>query len=501
MYKKLTFLAILFIGLNSITYAQNIDSILTLSKKEVAQGKISKAYNRIKPLAIKFPNEFDLLWYSAKTAYWNWDIAFAKKFYLQAIELKKDHLYIQLDYAKMLVEIGDYNNALPLLQKYIAFDQWSEEAQRYKLKALYFSSNLKAALKAYENMPSEMQKSQELIALKKEILFQHGYNIKISNNISIDDQPLKTFTPSISISRQQSSLFNWEVKGSYYSFQRSFTPTYAYTWSIGNEFRINKLHNTLSAFWGLSNLPDLKQIDGIGGIKLKQNINSHFSLEINVERKNYFNSLASIQIPVFYNIFSAAIATLDFKKISGKVMYEQQKFNDDNTITNYSGWVLSPSLKLKWLKVKVGYSFQNAHAQKDHYVPTISMDSLLVNYDSTKKIQGVYNPYFTQAHQNIHAALLWLELKPMKQISIICNANYALSASLDNPYFFLNKNLSGQTFIDKGFANQTYQPIDCKADLYYQPKNSWQLGLGYEYLKTNYYEANYFRFYFSLHGI
>lgn len=480
--------------------AQQKSNTLDACKTEAANGQYKKAFHTLKPYALKHPEDFDVQWFAAKLAYWNWDVVAAKTFYKKALALKKEHLYVRLDYAKMLVDIGDYGIALPLLQQYVQFDKWSEEAQLYYIKALYYSGNLTAALHALHQMPDYMQNGNEVQTLNKEIRFRHGYNLQLTADFANDDQPLKTTSPSFNINRQNSALLHWQLNGNFHNFHKEANNTSAYVMEVGNQLHLLKLHQQIDVHLGVSNLSNHSN-ETVGGINIKQALLQHVALGIDAERKPYFYSLASTQTAIFYNSFAASLSFNDFKMWSGKVQWQQQQFDDDNSITNLSGWLLSPALKWKWLRVKAGYSYQSANATTNHYSPTITVDSFLVNYDSTRKIPGVYTPYFTPAHQTIHAALLWLEIKPSNKFIFTATANFTFSASLDNPYFFLNKDNSNNVFIDKGFSQQTYQPAHYKADLSFKHSEQLQLGLGYEYLKTNYYEANYFRCYLLIHGI
>ena len=497
-------LTLLFVILFSIAcqfvYAQSSSNVLNECKTEAANGHYKKAFRTLKPYAVKHPEDFDMQWFAAKLAYWNWDVVGAKTFYKKALALKKEHLYVRLDYAKMLVDIGDYGFAIQLLKQYIQFDKWSADAQLYYIKAQYYSGNLTAALDAIHQMPDYMQQGNEVAALKKEIRFKHGYNLLLANDFVNDDQPLKTISPSLNIGRQHSALLNWQAAGSFQSFQNDVINTNAHVVELSNKMNVLRWHQQWNVHLGMSSLSK-QSSETIGGIEVQQSLLKHFSLGLEAERKPYFYSLASTQTAVVYNSFATSLSTNDFKKFSGKLQLQQQQFDDKNAITNASVWLLSPSLNWKWLSIKAGYSYQSSNATINHYAPTISIDSFLTNYDSTRKIPGVYSPYFTPANQTIHAALLWLEMKPSKKLVFTVTANFTLSASLDNPYFFLNKDNNNNVFFDKGFVKQTYQPAHYKADLSFKQSKQWQLGLGFEYLKTNYYEANYFHCYLSFHGI
>jgi hypothetical protein len=480
--------------------AQDAATLLNNCKKEATEGHFKKAFHQFKPIAQKQTKDFDVQWYAAKLAYWNWDIAAAKKFYKQALSLKKEHLYVRLDYAKMMVDIGEYATAIPLLKQYIAFDKWSVDAEKYLVKALYYKGNLAEALKVIDQMPDYMQQEKEIAVLKKEIEEQHAVYYQLGFDYASDDQPLKKATPNLLVSRKQSALFNWQLGGTYHSFVNEHSKSNAYVVEVGNRFHFDKLKQVLQLHLGLSNLSDAGKTEMTGGVQWFQKIEKHFMLELSAERKPYFYSLASTHATVVYDNYAAAFSFDNFKKFSGKIQVQQQQFNDGNKIANYSAWMLSPPLKLKWVIAKVGYSFQYADAASNHYTPTISVDSFLVNYDSTKQIPGVYAPYFTPAHQTIHAALLWIEIKPFKKLTLTCNANFPITAKLDNPYFFLNKDNSNAVFLDKNYATLNYQPANYKAELSYRMSPKLQLGLGYEYLKTNYYEANYFHVHLLAHG-
>ncbi|MBS1589169.1 MAG: tetratricopeptide repeat protein [Bacteroidetes bacterium] len=501
LYFIFFFLSLHFGTYSNNLYGQTVLEILSESQHLVTQKKIKTAYSKIKPFALKHPESFDLQQYAAQLAYWNWDISAAKKFFRQAIVLHPDELSTGRDYAKMLVALGEYTQAIPLLKQYLQTDPMNEEAVLYYIKALYYKGDLSKAIHEINALPKVLKGSKSIISLKKEIVINAGFNLSLEVNYTSDDQPLMTLSPTVQISKSHSALLNWRVQGSSYNFDANQAHTNAYTAKIGNTTKLDQTHTSISADAGFSNLSMAQSTQFVGGIEVQQRILKHFFIELSATRKPYFFSSASTQTTVLYNSLQVAIALNNFYGITGKLQAEQQQFNDHNQINNYAGWLLSPGLKKLWINGKLGLSYQYANAHTNHYTPTITVDSFVANYDSSRTIPAKYIPYFTPQQQSILSFLLWLEIKPIKHLSFISSASYPLIASLENPYFFLNNGGNNTLYFEKSSSKQSFKPITLKADLRYHPSNRWEVGLGYEYLKNYFFEAHYFHLTMSLHGL
>lgn len=479
--------------------AQNTNSIIEKCNIEIAKNNYKAAYSIIKDYAISQPENFEAQRIAANLAYWTWDIPAAKLFFKNALSFSDKNLNtVKRDYAKMLVDLGKYNQATSLLKEYIQINQSSQDDYLYYIKALYYNGNISKALNEINNMPELVKKSDEIIVLQKEIEISKSYTINLGFNISKDDQPLSSYSPELAISKNHSSLLNWGIKGNFHQFSSQIN-TSAYIIQASNQFLLFNNNTRAIVHLGLSNLTNQSSSTFIGGIGIKQSLLKHLDIQFDAERKPYFYSLYSTNFPIFHNSYGAALSINNYMRITGKIQAEQQDFNDHNQLKNYSAWFYYTALRNSILDFNVGLSYQYADAKINHFQPIASTNSYL----NTTKINGEYIPYFTPKNQSIFSSLLLLNLKLSKEFNFSASSTIPLHATIDNPYFFLNSGTGNgnNLFFDKGYAQQKYSPFNFKSELTFLPKQRLKTSLGYEYLKNYYFKNHYLRFSISINGI
>ena len=101
-----------FLLLANNSFAQQKKDTRQFSKDLKDAGNIKDSYKILKTYLKDHPKEFNALWFCAKLAYWNWDIDNAKKNYQTCLAQQPKNYYLKLDYAMMLVELGNYNEAI-----------------------------------------------------------------------------------------------------------------------------------------------------------------------------------------------------------------------------------------------------------------------------------------------------------------------------------------------------------------------------------------------------
>ena len=483
------FLLLSFYTVNTLL-AQN--SLLQRSDELTKKGEVAKAYQLLQKYQYTNAKNVDFVWKLAKLAYWNSDIDAAKTYYNSVLKLDRNNFNIKLDYAKMLYELGDYQESSELLKQYLVHDNTSEDISTLLVKAKFYDGKVKNAEQLITTLPLPIQSSIQIKQLKEEIAIYKALNIGLSVAFTNDDQPLKTLMPKIKIGKQENHFINWSVEAAFNNFSNDTLSSSAQTIQAVNKFHFRKLGLDANVLLGATILNSNNKSSIIGGILLSKKISSAFALELEAIRNPYYYSIPSTNVLVTQDNIGGALVINNLAKFTGRFQIQQQIYNDNNKINSTSGWVLSPSLTGKNFQTKIGYSFDNTDSDNDNFTPVKSLNEIIQNYANSQVIDGIYNPYFTPNHQKTQSALLWFLLKPTKHLEINFTGTYALSATFENPILFLNTDDLNQTVFDKAFLKQKYKPANYRAGITYTVNKKFSSALNYEYFKSAYYIANTF---------
>lgn len=488
-----TLIVVLFLA-SPATAAQVNTLTLTVEKTEqlINEGKLQEAYKIMKRYQKYNSTDFNATWKTAQLAYFNWDMENAKKYYKEAIKLEPANYAVKYDYSKMLFANGDYEQAAELLKQYRTFDSKTPEVWLYSIKSYYYQNELKKALDLYKEMPENFEYNYDLSVLKEEIQISKAMTINLSTTYIDDNQPLQTFTPKIRVSKMHNSFLHWYIEGSFNSFSNDSLNTNSQTFKVGNKIIFNKLNLRADASIGATILPNAKESAIIGGLMLSQKLGEGFALNAELSRNPYYYSVPSTTNFVLQDNVGIALSITDMYKFSGNIQFQKQFFNDDNIISASSFWFLSPGFGNKSIKAKIGYAYQGMDAEKDNFTATRSVKQIKDDFNTNPSVEGIYMSYFTPKKQQIHNALLALDFNLSAKFKVNLAGSYAISAKRENPYLFLNEDIDGNLFIDKGYLSEKFQPATYKANINYTLNRKFNIGLQYDYFKTAFYTANTF---------
>ena len=491
IFFKTVLLVILLTNTKSIAQV-NFSPSFEKTDQLIKENKLDEAYTLMKMYQVSYPNDFITSWKTAQLAYWTWDINNARRYYLKTIRLDESNLFVKNDYAKMLFAVGDYNEAAAVFAELRKNDPNSPEIWGYSIKSYYYDNKLNKAMALFEELPESLQSNVDLYNLKRDIAILKATNINLGISYIDDNQPMKTISPTLRISKMQSSYVNWYFEGTLNTFSNDTLNSNSQTFKVGNKFDFNSLKLKADAFVGTTILPNTEKSAVIGGLFLSKKITEGVALNAELSRNPYYYSLQSTTNFVFQDNAGIALSITDIKKFSGNIQYQKQSFNDDNSITATSVWFLSPKFGSKTINAKLGYAYEAMDSENDTFSSIKSIPQIVDDFWTNPEVKGIYMDYFTPQNQKINSALLNIELKLSAKLEINLRGSYGFKAKIDNPYLFLNEDSSNQLFIDKGYISEEFNPASFKANLNYILNEKIAIGLHYDYFKTAFYSANTF---------
>ena len=203
--KKYIVFILSFVFVSFLSAQKNIPDTLSLAKQQIAKGNIKEANEMLVDYISKHPNELNALWLNAQCNYWLNDFVAAKVCYKNAIQLLPDNYYLQLDYAKMLVEIGDYDEGEILLKKYLSYDPENTESFYYLAKLNYWQGNYNDALNWTKKIISKNPNHEGANKINHEIALLKGTQIEIKSSYYSDGQPMQILSNGITIGKHFNS--------------------------------------------------------------------------------------------------------------------------------------------------------------------------------------------------------------------------------------------------------------------------------------------------------
>ena len=456
------------------------------------QGKSRSAFSLMKSYYPDHPDDFNTNWLYAQSAYYAHHIKKSKALYDRAITLSPQNLYLQLDYAKKLVNITEYEKAKKLLTKYLAYDSTNSQAITSLARISFWQGDYSKALsELYKIQPAEIQ-NKEVMAFIQDIQIAKSPWISLKEGYLTDDQPLQSFT-----SQLEGGIYLHPLSSLHFSmrvpvFITGDKTSQAFWFQGGNRSVLGKAKMDIEADLGLLKFPVKNSIDWTGNLEIDKIFLRHMVISVQAGRIPYFYTLSSIDTMVIDNHGSFKLGWNDLKSWNGEASFDIHQYPvDNNYLFGFSAWVFAPPVKFSFFELRFGYGFNYSTTQKNHFVPEKSLVEILKNYDPSAQINGIYNPYFTPKDQSIHSILAGISISPGKIVNFTINGNFGIYSTAQIPYFFLDNNAQSTLEIMNDFVKKRYIPVQLNAVASIPASKTVRIKVEYSYNKTYYFNSHY----------
>jgi len=430
---------------------------LVLARNLKAQGKLRYASNLLHTWCATHPSQADALWLYAQTEFWRKNFSRSRHLYRQAIALQPENLYLRLDYADALLNMGRFAQADALLRGLKRTERQDPYAKYLEAKRLFWSGDLGRARKIARD--AEKAGAKDAPALLRDIDLAHSPWMRLAGNYTSDTQPLESVEPMWESGIFYSKWADVRLRAAPRRFWTNDLSTSATTVEMSNTFRIPKTGTALGVRGGLFQLKN-QPVNWTGGLDIAQRLSPSLQVQVEAAQKPYLYTLASVDTNLVFRQLAGSVEWREPHGFWAKTGIQADVFDDDNQVTTLWAWALSPPAKWGGLSLRVGYAYSWADARASRFVSEKTIPELLNPWMPDVPIRGVFAPYFTPHHMTTHAAIATFDWRLSRHISLIANGKYGFAATADNPYLYLNTDATGTLFFQTGFQKTNFTPFE-----------------------------------------
>lgn len=477
----------------SITGAKaQSESYVTVSSQvneHLAKQEYSQALEKLRKYNLTHPKEEKAIVLYAKILYWNKEFDKSTAVYEKAMQDFEQSKSLHYDYAKMLYEMHQFNKSKDIFLLYHALDKSNAEANYLLANLFYWNGQNYKAIELLEFNIDSLTPSLEKITASKELLLvikqTQKPNLLLGTSYYWDSQPITKSINKLELAAYKSRFLAPKIAlDVQYFTNKGFLNQVL----VANSFQLNPLQLKIDAGIGFAHLSTVEKTQNvIGNVSLEKKFKNYVRFKTTVEQKVYSYTLSSLNTLLLEKDWNSSLSWgsekqdiaknssfLNIKNWNAETAFLLQKF-EGNSINNFYTWLLSPTIAIKKIEVRLGYVYSFSNAQNIQFTPVKSLSETLAHWNKDE-IQGVYNPYFTPNKQQIHSVLAQAKIPISHSISVMAKAKVAVFAEAYAPYIYLADN-NGSLAFQTDSAPLNYSPFELNLDLNYRmnPKNEFKV--------------------------
>jgi Tfp pilus assembly protein PilF len=435
-----------------------------ITRKEYNKASLflSKCYTHF------FSESLKVNWLYAHVLSLNGDKIQAADKFKKAISISPMDKNLQMDYARLLYEMGEIDKVVILMSKFMDTDSTNVEFLLMQANISFWKGNLNNSRKKIDKIQEIYPNTAITNSLTQQIKELTAFNIKTNFEYQTDSQPLDYFAEHIVLSKYKSRYLNAKLEISNYNF--SPQKEQAFILKLSNQFYFDKLKLVANVTGGFyKNFSE--KTDWIGGINITHKLRPNLSLNLGYSKESLLSALPSTAFNLTHQDVFGGI-DYNNKLLIVHAGYKEQFFKDDNIIKSIGSWILSQPMKIRKFNFQFGYSYSYTDAK-----------DILFFFDNQGL--GVYDPYFTPKEQEIHSGLFIVNYKPTTKISFEAKVNYGFTATVRNPYPL---QVTATSIEIGGFYDETFTPVELTGNIKYRFSNRLTAKITYTNQETFFYK-------------
>lgn len=483
--------SIIFFLTQGVSFAQTGEDSLQLARQLRNQLKLREASELLSIYHQNHPEDINALWLLAQTEYWRHHYNRSMQLYDKALRLQPQKELLQLDYVRSLIWMEEWKKADSILQLSESMNHYYADGLLLRSRIFFHEGNYESAKEYSEKALISYDQHLEAKSFLTEIQTAMSPWLLLNAGIGWDDQPMQNFLPGAESGFYVNRYFSPSI--AFYSpvffFQDSSRVPLLL--SAGNLFQFKSIGLSLKGNLGVVKFPVGHHIDWTGSVAAQEIFAKHVQVDFLLERKPYFNTIASQRNNISETHLACSIGWNDQQSWNGSIGIDANTFPDNNKVSSLFGWFFSPPFKFSSIEMRAGYGFNFSNSEKSRYVPGETYEEFIDHYASDSTMKGVYDPYFTPENQQIHSALLSVLMHPSPKFSAGLNLHLGVFAHADAPYLYLTTTDVGVE-LTTGYAVATpYTPFEVSASCTYKASDKITLSGSYVYRHTFFYYSQF----------
>lgn len=454
----------------SLSSEINEEDLLKKTKEYIIRKEYGKAASFLSKYYSKFSESLNVNWLYAHVLSMNDDKKNAVRKFKKAISISPMNKDLQMDYARLLYEMGKINKVEFILSKFMDDDSKNVEFLLMQANISFWKGNINNAQKTIERIQEVYPKTEVTKSLAAQIKELTALYIKTNLEYQSDSQPMDFYAQHVILGQYNSRFLNLKLEISNYNF--SPENEQALIINLSNQFYFDKLKLTANLNGGVyKNYSG--ETDWLGGINFTQNLTRNVSLNLGYSKESMLGTIASTTFNLTHqNIFGS----IDYnnKLIVFHAGYNEKFFQDNNTIQSVASWLLSQPIKIQKFNFQFGYGYSFS-------------DSKNILFIYNNEGLGIYDPYFTPKEQEIHSGLFISSYKPIDKLTIETKINYGFIATVRNPY---PVQVASNNTVIGGFYDEEFTYLEFNGSINYSFSNSFAINATYLYQETFFYKRD-----------
>jgi tetratricopeptide (TPR) repeat protein len=391
---------------------------------------------------------------------------------------------VAMEYGRFLFETGKFRESFPFLQKAESNPSFHAEAA-LKLSYIDFwlgripqaRNRIKALLEQYPDFVGALELQEAL----KEATAPHFITDLYHQT---DDQPYQQTRVNINAWMYRNRWLTPELNLNIGLLDpKIFEKVQTLEAWVGNTVLLGSANTSLSIKAG-GFFHSMQDITGLYQVTLSQKTGGGLKFSADAYKKPYQYTINSAPLALIQEGYSFSLALDNKKKWLGKAVWENQRFPDDNRITNAYLWAMAPLLKKEHILLRLGYGFSFANSDTNRFVPIPKQE-----VTPGAELQGWFNPYFTPINQKVHMILASANIDLSAKVRADLNVSYGFNA-VNTTKYFIEQGAGTTPF--SGDVDVAYNPMELTFLLNWKVSDKLQIAPYYAYQHLFFFTSNRF---------
>lgn len=487
-FKRLSVLIIIFLSIKVSAQNSLVNKTLEQANAFIEQNNLYDAVDVLEQFENTYEGDIHIERLYAQTLFWNQDYEESKKIYERALSYHPNNMDVRIEYATLLMNIGDYHSAKKHLNFILKSSPKNGNANFILGKILFYEGHFKQSYNKLLMAYSQYPQNKEISSLKSQVNKIISPKIFINDLYRSDQQPLSKNGSNIKLNYFKSNMLNPEIETSIYAYSKLPSSNLISTFKFSNKFRFIKSRITINLAAGMIHSKSESINQFTGNFYFSKKFKSPIIIDFIASRKNYDYTNLSVEELLMVSNLKMNIAIGNPKSFNGALGSQYTFFPDLNMVYSYYLWALSKPIKFSRFKLFFGYSLSHMNSKEDKFEPNESLDKILIN--STEDILGFY-PYYTPVNLWSNSVLFKFQYQINDRFYINTHASVGVFSRISTPYFYLNYSAANELIITKGFVNEKYIPMDIGLDMNAVITENFEMTFSYKYISTYYFLSHF----------